>query len=83
MRAAVRLWARRAAAAALALLTGCSGGDRPSGDTAPPVSPAQLAVSPGDGAQGVGVDGTVRVTVAQGRLLSVRLTDDPVSYTHL
>ncbi|KDN83635.1 L,D-transpeptidase [Kitasatospora cheerisanensis] len=76
MRAAVRLWARRAAAAALALLTGCSGGDRPSGDTAPPVSRAQLAVSPGDGAQGVGVDGTVRVTVAQGRLLSVRLTDD-------
>ncbi|BAJ30860.1 MULTISPECIES: Ig-like domain-containing protein [Kitasatospora] len=81
MRAAVRLWARRAAAAGLVLLTGCSGGDggdggdRPPGDAAPPVSRARLAVGPGDGAQDVPVDGAVRVEVAEGRLLTVRLTD--------
>ncbi|MFD7640363.1 Ig-like domain-containing protein [Kitasatospora sp. NPDC059795] len=75
MHAAVRLWARRAAAAGLVLLTGCSWPGF-SADGAPPVSRAQLAVSPADGAQGVPVDGAVKVTVAQGRLLDVRLTDD-------
>ncbi|GAA2100968.1 Ig-like domain-containing protein [Kitasatospora saccharophila] len=81
MRAAGRLWARRAAtAAALALLAGCSGGGggdgRAGGDAAPPVSRAQLALRPGDGAQDVPVDAPVRVEAAGGRLLTVRLADD-------
>ncbi|MFB7946858.1 Ig-like domain-containing protein [Kitasatospora phosalacinea] len=77
MRAAVRLWARRAAALGLVLLAGCSGGDRaPDGDAAPPVSRAQLALEPGDGAQDVPVDGRVAVAVTGGRLLTVRLADD-------
>ncbi|MFD7734020.1 Ig-like domain-containing protein [Kitasatospora phosalacinea] len=77
MRAAVRLWARRAAALGLALLAGCSGGDRaPDGDAAPPVSRAQLVLAPGDGAQDVPVDGRVAVSVTGGMLLTVRLADD-------
>ncbi|MFE1317035.1 Ig-like domain-containing protein [Kitasatospora phosalacinea] len=77
MRAAVRLWARRAAALGLVLLAGCSGGGRaPDGDAAPPVSRAQLALEPGDGAQDVPVDGRVAVSVTGGRLLTVRLADD-------
>ncbi|MFK0190764.1 Ig-like domain-containing protein [Kitasatospora sp. NPDC090308] len=84
MRAAVRLWTRRAAALALVLLTGCSGGggdgggDRPSGGAAapPPVSRARLAVQPADGARDVPADGPVRVEVDGGRLLTVRLADD-------
>ncbi|MFJ1752437.1 Ig-like domain-containing protein [Kitasatospora sp. NPDC088134] len=81
MRAAVRLWARRAAAAGLVLLAGCSGGGRtPAEDaapaTAPAVSRARLTLAPGDGAQAVPVDGAVRVAVDRGRLLSVRLAAD-------
>ncbi|MFG2695603.1 Ig-like domain-containing protein [Kitasatospora sp. NPDC048407] len=75
MHAAVRLWARWAAAAGLVLLTGCSGVFS-SGDAGPPVSRAQLTIGPADGAQGVAVDGAVRVNVTQGRLLDVELTDD-------
>ncbi|MFJ5923487.1 Ig-like domain-containing protein [Kitasatospora sp. NPDC092948] len=71
MHTAVRLWARWAAAAGLVLLTGCTG----LFGSGPPVSRAQLAVSPADGAQGVAVDG-VRVAVTEGRLLEVRLTSD-------
>ncbi|MGW4383608.1 L,D-transpeptidase [Kitasatospora sp. NPDC004531] len=75
MRAAVRLWARRAAVVPLVLLAGCSGWSG-SFDGGPPVSRAQLAIGPADGAQGVPVDGAVRVTVARGRLLEVRMADD-------
>ncbi|WP_033214791.1 L,D-transpeptidase [Kitasatospora phosalacinea] len=76
MRAAGRLWARPAAAVALVLLAGCSGGGGPNGDAAPAGSRAQLSVEPGDGAQDVPVDGRVAVSVAGGRLLTVRLADD-------
>ncbi|RKE21223.1 Ig-like domain-containing protein [Streptomyces sp. TLI_171] len=81
MRAVAGLWARRAAALSLVLLAGCSGAGRPSGGDAatapaPPVSRARLELAPADGAQAVPVEGAVRVTVAQGRLLSVRLADD-------
>ncbi|MEV4613397.1 Ig-like domain-containing protein [Kitasatospora sp. NPDC049258] len=77
------MWARRAAALGLCLLAGCGGpAARPSGDAAgpapapPPVSRAQLAVTPGDGAQEIPAEGPVRVTVSEGRLRSVRLADD-------
>ncbi|MFD8480121.1 Ig-like domain-containing protein [Kitasatospora sp. NPDC059673] len=74
MHAAVRRWARRAAVAGLVLLTGCSGVF--GWDDAGPPSRARLTIGPADGAQDVALDGAVKVTVAQGRLLDVRLTDD-------
>ncbi|MFG2818075.1 Ig-like domain-containing protein [Kitasatospora sp. NPDC048365] len=85
MRPGVRVWARRSAAAVLGLLlVGCSAA-RPAPASAdrvgpaaptPAVSRAQLAATPADGSQDVALAGAVRVTVAQGRLLSVRLADD-------
>ncbi|MEU9127034.1 Ig-like domain-containing protein [Kitasatospora sp. NPDC048540] len=84
MHPGVRGWARRAAALGLGLLlTGCSGGSAGPGstDAAAPEPPrtvphAQLAVTPADGAQEVPLDGPVTVTVARGRLVSVRLADE-------
>ncbi|MFF2041692.1 Ig-like domain-containing protein [Kitasatospora sp. NPDC058170] len=87
MRPRQRVWARRAAALGLclAVVTGCSGGSAPSGggDAAPPgraappqpASRAAISALPADGAQDVLPDGPVRVTAAQGRLVSVRLAD--------
>ncbi|MFE2726572.1 Ig-like domain-containing protein [Kitasatospora sp. NPDC059327] len=89
MRPRVRVWARRAAALGwcLAVLTGCGGGGGgtapgPGEDAAtpghtapPPPSRAAITALPADGAQDVPPDGPVRVSVAQGRLLSVRLAD--------
>ncbi|MFE7531076.1 Ig-like domain-containing protein [Kitasatospora sp. NPDC057542] len=87
MRRRGRLWARGVAAVAccLAVLTGCgSGGPAvvPDGDAAtggahaaPSSSRAVLTVQPADGAQDVPSEGAVRVRVAQGRLVSVRLAD--------
>lgn len=81
MHPGVRAWAQRLAVVGLCLLTGCSGtaphsrsGDAASGS--PPVSRAQISAAPADGTQEVGPDGPVKVTVAQGRLVSVRLADD-------
>ncbi|MEU8514764.1 Ig-like domain-containing protein [Kitasatospora sp. NPDC048722] len=88
MRRRGRVWARRAVAAAwcLAALTGCGSGGSPAAPAddgappgahtpPPPPSRAVLAALPADGAQDVPPDGPVRVTVAQGRLVSVRLAD--------
>ncbi|WP_327680821.1 L,D-transpeptidase [Kitasatospora sp. NBC_00458] len=82
------MWARRVAAlgCCLAVLAGCSGGGgsprTPSDDAAPPgagspppASRAAITALPADNAQNVPPDGPVRVTVAQGRLVSVRLAD--------
>ncbi len=78
------VWARRVGAAAwgLVLLSGCSSGAAPAGDavsagpSAPPaVSRAVLSAQPADGAQDVQPEGAVRVSAAQGRLVSVRLAD--------
>ncbi|WP_441250184.1 L,D-transpeptidase [Kitasatospora sp. McL0602] len=74
----MRGWWRRAGGLGLCLLTACSGGTPPSGDAAapsPPVSLAVISASPKDAAQEVPADTPVRVSVAQGRLLSVRLAD--------
>ncbi|MEU1418900.1 Ig-like domain-containing protein [Kitasatospora sp. NPDC005751] len=88
MRPRVLVWARRAAALgwSLAVLTGCAGGGGPAagpaqdaaapGHTAPPApSRAAITALPADGAEDVPPDGAVRVSVAQGRLVSVRLAD--------
>ncbi|MGW2873275.1 L,D-transpeptidase [Kitasatospora sp. NPDC001225] len=86
MRRRGRVWARGVAAVAccVAVLAGCGGppgvpdGDAvgPGGRTAPAApSRAVLSVQPVDGAQDVRPEGAVRVTVAQGRLVSVRLAD--------
>ncbi|MFE4975840.1 Ig-like domain-containing protein [Kitasatospora sp. NPDC056651] len=85
MRRRGRVWARGAAAVAccLAVLTGCGDPVVPDGDaaaaggyTAPPApSRAVLTAQPADGTQGVRPEGPVRVAVAQGRLVSVRLAD--------
>ncbi|MER6302140.1 Ig-like domain-containing protein [Kitasatospora sp. NPDC001539] len=85
----VGMWARRAVVAGwcLAVLAGCAGGGPPGGpdgDAAvpgaspappPPPSRAVLTALPADGAQDVPPEGPVRVTAAQGRLVSVRLAD--------
>lgn len=80
MHPGVRVWARRAAVLGLCLLTGCSTAQQAvvSGDAlpGPPVSVAVITATPKDGAQEVAVDDPVKVAVAQGRLVSVRLTDD-------
>nr|WP_316526213.1 Ig-like domain-containing protein [Kitasatospora sp. K002] len=79
-----------AVACCLAVLTGCGSPAVPDGDavtaggdvtagggrSAPPApSRAVLTAQPADGAQDVQPDGPVRVAVAQGRLVSVRLAD--------
>ncbi|MEU6235022.1 Ig-like domain-containing protein [Kitasatospora sp. NPDC047058] len=82
------MWARRAGALAwcLAVLTGCAGGGgtpQPAGSASPgpghvappPASRAEITALPADGAQDVPPEGPVRVTVAEGRLVSVRLAD--------
>ncbi|WP_380226339.1 L,D-transpeptidase [Kitasatospora misakiensis] len=82
------MWARRLAAVGccLAVLTGCSGGGGapkpPSEDAVlagpagpPPASRAAITALPADDTQNLPPDGPVRVTVAQGRLVSVRLAD--------
>jgi len=82
MHPGVRVWARRAAAVGLCLLTGCSAGVQRAEHSvdqavqSPPVSRAVITTTPGDGSQDVAPEGPVRVTVAQGRLVSVRLADD-------
>ncbi|WP_371499264.1 Ig-like domain-containing protein [Kitasatospora sp. NBC_00374] len=82
MHPGVRDWARRAAVLGLFLLAGCTGADRPAGSAdaatapSPPVSRAQLTVTPVDGAQEIPAEVPVRVAVTQGRLRSVRLADD-------
>ncbi|MEV6973703.1 Ig-like domain-containing protein [Kitasatospora sp. NPDC093806] len=88
MRPQGRMWARRLAAlgCCLAVLTGCSGGGgapkAPSEDAAlaapaavPPVSRAAITAVPADDTQNLPPEGPVRVSVAQGRLVSVRLAD--------
>ncbi|MFI6443000.1 Ig-like domain-containing protein [Kitasatospora sp. NPDC050543] len=78
MRPGLRVWARRAAAVAFCVLTGCSGAGAGAGTPAvppPPASRAVITATPGDGTQEVPPEGPVKVTVAQGRLVSVRLTD--------
>ncbi|MFD7585619.1 Ig-like domain-containing protein [Kitasatospora sp. NPDC059811] len=86
MRRRGRVWARRAAAVAwgLAVLTGCGGPPAaPAQDAAgpgahtppPPPSRAVVTALPADGAQDVLPEGPVRVTAAQGRLVTVRLAD--------
>ncbi|MEV0534948.1 Ig-like domain-containing protein [Kitasatospora sp. NPDC050463] len=67
------------------MLTGCAGGGGAAPATAgdavapgqapPPPSRAAITALPADGSQDVPADGSVRVSVAQGRLLSVRLAD--------
>ncbi|MBD0673042.1 hypothetical protein BU198_20575 [Streptomyces sp. CBMA156] len=82
------VWARGAAAVGccLAVLTGCGGGvspeasagdaATPGGHSAPPApSRAVVTAQPADRAQDVQPVGAVRVAVAQGRLVSVRLAD--------
>ncbi|GJF33254.1 lipoprotein [Kitasatospora sp. NE20-6] len=82
MHPVVRRWAVRAAGAGVALAAACSGGPVPgdgghgAGRAAPPVSRAAIATVPADGAQDVSVEAEVTATVAEGRLLSVRLADD-------
>ncbi|WP_377269310.1 Ig-like domain-containing protein [Peterkaempfera sp. SMS 1(5)a] len=49
---------------------------RPSSEGAPQMSRAVVTVAPSDGATQVAPTGGVRVTVAAGRLVSVRLADD-------
>ncbi|WP_431680607.1 L,D-transpeptidase [Kitasatospora sp. KL5] len=83
MPAMARRWALRAAAAGLVLLAGCTGAP-PGGDGASPdagrggprISRAAIAAVPADGTQDVHSDAEVAVTVAEGKLLSVRLADD-------
>ncbi|MBD0693328.1 Ig-like domain-containing protein [Streptomyces sp. CBMA123] len=87
MRRRVGVWARRVVAAVccLVVLSGCGGGGSGgvAGDAVgggshavpPVVSRAVLAVVPVDGAQDVAPEGPVRVSVVQGRLVSVRLAD--------
>ncbi|MEU2626108.1 Ig-like domain-containing protein [Kitasatospora sp. NPDC007106] len=80
MLAVARRWAV-AAAALLALPAGCTGGPAGGGDGGPaggrpPISRAVVTALPADGAQEVHSDAEVSVTVAEGRLLSVRLADD-------
>ncbi|GAA2132308.1 Ig-like domain-containing protein [Kitasatospora kazusensis] len=79
MHPGVRVWA----VLGMCLLAGCSAGPPPaagSGDVAapsrPPVSAAVITASPKDGTQEVAADAPVKVAVAQGRLVSVRLADD-------
>ncbi|MER5637618.1 Ig-like domain-containing protein [Kitasatospora sp. NPDC002227] len=74
-------WGRRTAGLGLCLLTACSGGapKAASGDAAasssPPVSQAVITATPKDASQDVPADAPVKVVVAQGRLVSVRLAD--------
>ncbi|MER7668637.1 Ig-like domain-containing protein [Kitasatospora sp. NPDC096128] len=86
MRRRVGVWARRVAAGVccLAVVSGCGGSaGAPAGDAVgggvrtppPPPSRAVLAALPADGAQDVPPEGPVRVSVGQGRLVSVRLAD--------
>ncbi|MEU1287089.1 Ig-like domain-containing protein [Kitasatospora sp. NPDC005856] len=86
MRRRGRVWARGAAAVVccLAVLAGCGGPPVPpdgdavaGGGRAVPAVPSRavLSVQPADGAQDVQPEGAVRVGVAQGRLVSVRLAD--------
>ena len=79
----IRRWALRAAAAGIVLAAACTGGPPPDDDTgrgalhpAPPASRAVITAEPADGAQDVPAGADVAVTVAAGRLLSVRLADD-------
>ncbi|MFJ9522723.1 Ig-like domain-containing protein [Kitasatospora sp. NPDC101801] len=66
----------------LCLLTGCTSerqatpGSEAVAAPSPAVSRAVISATPGDGTQEVPAEGPVKVTVAQGRLLSVRLADD-------
>ncbi|MFI5532610.1 Ig-like domain-containing protein [Kitasatospora sp. NPDC051853] len=69
-------------AVGLCLLSACTSGrqEAPSTDTAsaqasPAVSRAVITSTPADGAQEVPAEGPVKVTAAQGRLVSVRLAD--------
>ncbi|GHH61528.1 lipoprotein [Kitasatospora indigofera] len=82
MRPGLRVWARRAAAFGLCLLTGCAGSGAPGGgggDPAPPPPSSRpvILVTPGDGSREVAPEGPVKVTVAPGgRLESVRFRDN-------
>ncbi|MFJ8432497.1 Ig-like domain-containing protein [Kitasatospora sp. NPDC094019] len=82
------MWVRRLAAAGccLAVLAGCSGAGGAPGSTsadaaraepsAPPVvSRASITALPADDTENLPPEGPVRVSVAQGRLVSVRLAD--------
>ncbi|MFB6889340.1 Ig-like domain-containing protein [Kitasatospora sp. NPDC056327] len=83
------MWLRRLAASlcCLAVLAGCSGtagtagisndGAAPSAgpEGPPPPSRASITALPADDAQNLPPEGPVRVNVAQGRLVSVRLAD--------
>nr|WP_033350275.1 Ig-like domain-containing protein [Kitasatospora aureofaciens] len=86
MRRRVGVWARRVVAAwCVLVVAGCgggvpggSGGDAAGvGSRTPPPAPSRAVVTavPADGAQDVAAEGAVRVTVGQGRLVSVRLAD--------
>ncbi|WP_078879799.1 L,D-transpeptidase [Kitasatospora purpeofusca] len=89
MRPRGRMWARRLAAVgcSLAVLAGCSGGGGGPGSTSadavraepsgpPPASRASITALPADDTQNLPPEGPVRVSVAQGRLVSVRLADN-------
>ncbi|MET8703350.1 Ig-like domain-containing protein [Kitasatospora sp. NPDC004723] len=80
------MWVRRLAAlgCCLAVLAGCSGGGgaQPSGDAVaagpagpPQASRASITALPADDTQNLPAEGPVRVSVTQGRLVSVRLAD--------
>ncbi|MFE7560559.1 Ig-like domain-containing protein [Kitasatospora sp. NPDC057500] len=83
------MWVRRLAAlgCCLAVLAGCAGGggvpEGVNGDAAPtsgpagppPASKATITAVPADDTQNLPPEGPVRVAVAQGRLVSVRLAD--------
>ncbi|KQV17334.1 MULTISPECIES: Ig-like domain-containing protein [unclassified Kitasatospora] len=66
----------------LCLLSGCASERQgtPSSEAvaapSPAVSKAVISTTPGDGTQEIPAESPVKVTVAQGRLLSVRLADD-------
>ncbi|GAA2270027.1 Ig-like domain-containing protein [Kitasatospora cystarginea] len=73
MHPAVQALGRCAGALGLLLLSGCSG--LPVSDDFARSSRAVITTSPADGDQNVPLDGSVRVKVKKGRLVSVRLTD--------
>ncbi|MGK4583051.1 L,D-transpeptidase [Kitasatospora sp. HPMI-4] len=75
MHPAVRALGRCAGALGLLLSGGCSDSS-PSGDSADRISRAVITASPLDGSRNVPTEGSVRVAVDQGRLVSVRLADD-------